>query len=151
MLDATVRNVLNRLLVIHSRSLPQYLMYARPYAPGAGHEKLEVLQQIVDDQTQMSERIVSLLVEADAPQYSGNFPMEFTDLHDLSIDYLIQEAVAHQRRDIRTIEACVEALKSAPTAHALAEEALGMAKGHLQSLEELVAGAGNPLPASHVA
>jgi hypothetical protein len=46
-------------------------------------------------------------------------------------------AIAYQQQDIAEIEQCVDALRLAPMAHALAEEALGMAKGQLESLREL--------------
>ena len=138
MLQALHRNAANRLLAIHCRSFPQYLTYARPYAPRACREKLECVEQIAEDQRQMSDRIVAALREAEVTPNTGNFPMEFTDTHDLSIDFLLKEAVRYQRQDIASIEECVDRLSGAPQAFALAEEALGMAKGHLDTLEELV-------------
>ena len=139
MLSATITGALNRLLAIHCRSFPQYLQYARPYTIGSDSEKLETIEQIAEDQQQMSDRIAAMLKAADQTPNTGRFPMEFTDTHDLSIDYLLKEAAAYQREDIAAIEACAARLKSAPEGFALAEEALGMAKGHLDCLEELAA------------
>jgi hypothetical protein len=62
--------------------------------------------------------------------------MEFTDLHDLDIDYVILTAVRYQEQDVAAIEQLVERLQTAPAARALAEESLGMAKGHLDTLRE---------------
>jgi hypothetical protein len=138
MLSATTIGALNRLLAIHCRSFPQYLQYARPYATGAGGEKILVIDQIGADQEQMSDRIAALLKAADQTPNTGRFPMEFTDTHDLSIDFLLKEAVKYQREDIAAIEACAARLKGVPEGFALAEEALGMAKGHLHCLEEVV-------------
>jgi hypothetical protein len=63
--------------------------------------------------------------------------MEFTDTHDLSIEFSIHEAMDYQKQDIADLEQCVERLRQAPAAQTLAAEALGMAKGHLASLVEL--------------
>jgi hypothetical protein len=68
---------------------------------------------------------------------NGEFPIEYTDSHDLSIDYLVQQAIDSQKQDIADLTRCVEALRLAPSAQSLASETLGMAKGNLETLEEL--------------
>jgi hypothetical protein len=139
MLPAITKSALDRLLEIHCRSFAQYLLYARPYTPPGTDEKLQTVHHVAEDQQQMGERIAALVREAGLTPYMGKFPMEFTDLHDLSIDYLFRQAIHSMRRDVASIEACVQALKGSPAARALAEEALGMAKGHLRTLEEVAA------------
>jgi len=135
---ANAKDVLNRLLILHHRSLPMYLSYAMPY-PMRGDEKARaVLDQIVDSQKEMVDRIGSLLIERAADVVHGEFPMYFTGLHDLSWEYLVKRMIADQRRDVAQIEECVEQLRDDPLGKALAEEALGAAKAHLDSLEELV-------------
>ena len=69
----------------------------------------------------------------------GVFPFEFTGLVDLSADYLLGIIIDHQEKDIAVIQDCVNQLEADPLAQALAEESLGAAKGHLDSLQELVA------------
>ena len=69
----------------------------------------------------------------------GEFPIEFTGLHDLSAAYLLGIIIDHQEKDIAAIQDCVNQLEADPFAQALAEESLGAAKGHLDSLQELVA------------
>lgn len=126
---------LNRLLQIHYRSLPMYLASARPWVP-AGHEKAaETLELIVVDEKRMIEKISEALLDVGADIELGEFPMTFTDLHDLSVDFLLKELVEAQRRDVAAIEDCVADSAGDP----LAQEALGAAKGHLESLEEAVA------------
>lgn len=130
-------DVLNRLLVIHHRSLPMYLGYAMPY-PLRGDERARgVLNEIVESQKEMVERIGRLIVERGGNVEHGEFPMYFTGLHDLSLEYLVKRMIADQRRDIASIEQCVVQLHSDPLGKALAEEALGAAKAHLDALEEL--------------
>lgn len=132
-LDRTA--TLNRLLQIHYRSLPMYLASARPWV-APGHEKAaEALDLVVADEKRMVEKISHELYAAQADIDLGEFPMTYTDLHDLSIDFLLKEVVESQRHDVAAIEDCVVALRGEP----LAQEALGAAKGHLESLEEAIA------------
>jgi len=138
MLTISPPEVLNQLLNVHLYSFIQYLQYARPYAPGDNSDQaLATIQQIAADQQQLAERIVKHMQDRDTSPAGGGFPMEFTDTHDLSLDFLLIEAIAYQEQDIETIGQCVAQLRREPAAMALAEEALGMAKGHLLSLREI--------------
>jgi hypothetical protein len=128
---------LNRLLAIHCRSFVQYLRYSRPFVPPGHDDELETLDIVARDQDALAERVSRMVIDAGGLPRTGEFPMEFTDLHDLHIDFLIAAAVDYHQQDIAAIQSIVENLQSAPAARALAEEALGMAKGHLDSLHEI--------------
>jgi hypothetical protein len=129
-------DVLNRLLAILCRSFPQYLQYAHPYIP-PGNERLEeTIENIVTDQDTLIERISRLIEETGSPADRGEFPMLFTDAHDLGIGFLVDRAIDYGRQDIEQLQACAESLNLAPAAKSLAEEALGMTKAHVESLEE---------------
>lgn len=128
---------LNRLLAIHCKSFPQYLQWARPHVPAGRQEEMEAIRGIALDQDALADRISRMIVDADALPRTGEFPMEFTDVHDLDIDYLLRAAVGYQEQDVKAIERLVERLETAPAARAIAEEALGMAKGHRDALREL--------------
>ena len=129
-------DILTRVLVVLVRSFPQYLRYARPYIPPGRETVMEAIHEIVAGQESLAERISDYIFESGGLADHGKFPIEFTDTHDLQIDFLILEAIGYQREDIANLEQCVEALRLAPAAQSLAAEALGMAKGHLESLEE---------------
>ncbi len=133
----TAIHLLNRLLGIVSRSFLQYLKYAKPYVPPGRKEVMEMLAAMVTDQDSMADRISQRIMDQRELPRTGEFPMGFTDMHDLDIDYLIRVAINCQRQDIVSIGQLVGELQLAPAAKSLAEESLGMAKGHLQSLEEL--------------
>ncbi len=135
---ANTIDVLNRLLAIHQSSFLKYLTYARPFMRGADESVAESLSQMVDDQQAISGRIVDAIGVAGGRIASGEFPMEFTSQHDLAIEYLLGRAAEYQRSDIEAIRACVADLALVPAAKPLAEEALGLARGHLKSLEELI-------------
>jgi hypothetical protein len=138
MITIDVIRHLNRLLAIHCRSFIQYLRWARPHVPPGHEDEIDALTAIADDQDGMAERITRLILDSGALPRSGEFPMEFTDLHDLDIDFLISAAVKYQEFDLTAIQRIVDGLATAPAARAIAEEALGMSKGHLDSLRELV-------------
>ncbi len=131
-------HLLNRLLAIVGRSFPQYLQYSRPYIPPGRGSVKETIDSIVADQNVMVERLTQMLSNADAPPRFGEFPMQYTDLHDLDIDFLMRAAVNYQEQDIASIGDIVDHLQLAPAAQSLAEEALGMTKGHLDLLLELL-------------
>jgi hypothetical protein len=128
---------LNRLLAIHCKSFPQYMRWSRPHVPAGRGEELESVEAIALDQDAMGDRISRMIIDGHALPRSGEFPMEFTDLHDLDVDYCLRLAARYQEQDVAAIQGLVERLQTAPSAKAIAEEALGMAKGHLDTLREL--------------
>lgn len=135
--QANLYPLLDQLLGIAAKSFPQYLRYSRPYVPPGREDVMETLHAIVSDQDVLADRISQMIIDAGAPLRTGEFPMEYTDTHDLGIDYQIASAIDYQRQDIALIERLVDKLTPFPAAGSLAEESLGMAKGHLESLQEL--------------
>lgn len=130
-------DVLNRVLTILQRSFPQYLRYARPYLPAGNERAVETLHEIAVGQDALAERINEQIIQSESLPDTGAFPIEFTDTHDLGIEYLVREAIGYQKQDIADLQTCAESLELAPAAKTLVEEALGTAKGHLELLEEL--------------
>jgi hypothetical protein len=130
---------LNRVLELLQRSFPQYLKYARPYIPPSRQSVMDSIDEVTRCQDALAERVTQYIMESGGTPEPGKFAIEFTDTHDLEIDYLIQEAIGYQKEDIAGLQTCVDQLRLAPTAQSLAAEALGMAKGHLESLHELLA------------
>lgn len=130
-------DILNRLLVLHDKSLPMYLGYAAPWTIGNDAAAKEVLALIVADQKLMVDRIGKEIIEEGGAASHGRFPLIYTGWHDLSFDFLVKKMIGCQKQDIAAIEDCIAKLAHAPAAKALAEESLGAAKGHLESLQEL--------------
>lgn len=137
-LDSNPNTVLNRLLVIIYRSLPIYLADAVPWMHPGDERAKHVLNHIVADYHTYVSRITEMLLASRQRFSFGEYPMAFTDTHDLSLDYLIKEMIDYQKQDVAAIEKCVADLKADATARTLAEELLGNARGHLESLEELL-------------
>jgi hypothetical protein len=138
MMSHDSKKALNRLLVIIYRSLPMYLADAVPWMHPGDEKAKHVLNHIVTDYRMYSGRIVDSLLARRERCTFGEYPMTFTDTHDLSLDYLVNELVDYQRQDIAAIEKCVADLNADGNGRALAEEVLGNARGHLESLKELL-------------
>lgn len=112
-----------------------YLRDAKPWAREEDERATQTLAQIIADHQRMVQLLTEALLAEGAEIDPGAFPMEYTDLHDLSYDYLLRTLIAKQRQLLREVEECAAQLGGDP----LALEAVGLAKGHLESLKELVA------------
>jgi hypothetical protein len=130
-------DILNRLLVLHERSLPVYLNYAPPHQLGSNAKAKAVLDQIVTDQRRTIDRLGTIIIESGGSPDYGEFPMSFTSLHDLSLEYLLKLLIERQQKFITACERLTDQLNMAPYAQAAAREAVGEAKGHLENLQEL--------------
>jgi hypothetical protein len=131
--------ILNRLLVLHVRSLPMYLSYAPPYELDRHEHAKEVLHQIVEDQKRTIDRLGTLILDSGGTVDYGEFPMSFTSLHDLSLAYLLKLLIERQQKFIAASAKLADMLSMAPYAQAAAREAVGETKGHLENLQELQA------------
>ncbi len=131
-------DLLSRLLAIEYRSFPMYLTDASPWTHHGDEKATEVLSNIVADQKSMAQRIGEFILDSRGRMETGEYPMEFTDTHFLSLDFLIKELLRYQRGDLAAIRQIVTQLADDRTARELAEETLGMERAHLESLEALV-------------
>ena len=128
--------VLNRVLSIVLRSFPQYLRYSRPWVPPGHERELAALEKIVTEQDTFAERITAAIDDLGGMLDRGEFPMEFTDTHDLSIDYLVREAIGYGRQDAAGLESLAATPGLVPPADLLTGEAVHMVKRHLALLEQ---------------
>jgi hypothetical protein len=129
---------LNELLRILCRSLPAYLADAKPWAQSANPQLRAALDRLVADQQRYARRLSEAITAGGDRPDPGRFPTQFTAKHDLSLEFLRQETLRRQEREILAIERCAAELEGIPPLHALAEEILGNAKGHLDVLKEML-------------
>jgi hypothetical protein len=143
MTQAGTLTVMNRLLAILYRSLPMYLHDAQPWQ-GKGDERAAgVLALIVEGQRKLAGQVAEWILDHGGQPDPGDYPLEFSDAnwHFVGLHYLLGPLIEHQQADIERIARCVADLQHDRAARVLAEEALGEAKAHLESLEELADGA----------
>lgn len=139
MADENMIALLGQLFVHHYRSLPMFLTEASPWTHRGDENATLVVMDIVADQKLMCARLASEIQKRGGVVDSGEYPMDFLDLHFLSLDFLLLQILEFQREEVDWIGRYAERLDGDPTAYAIAKEALGAARGHLESLEELTA------------
>jgi hypothetical protein len=128
---------LNQVLIKLHRSLPMYLGFADPWVAYGNEEPRRFLNRMLADNQQYVVRLTALL---EARRYTidfGEFPMDFTSLHDVSLEFLLKQIIEHQRRDVQVIETCLGCLKGDSEGRGLVEEVLASSRRHLQSLDGL--------------
>lgn len=129
--------ILNRILATLNRSLAMYLADADPWTRAGDEQAAAALARIVEDQRRDVNRLAEVIIDSAARVDPGQWPMEFTDLNFLSLDYLMQELIRHQREDVAQIQRCASLLANDRNARELAEEVLGSEQAHLEALEDL--------------
>ena len=127
--------ILNQLLALHSSSLPMYFTSAPPHRLFGDEKAWEAIEHIISDQKLMIDKIADKVETLDGTPNRGEFPMEFTAMHDLGMQYLLQRALERQQNENSTMERLAD-LTDDESAKALCQEALGAGKAHVESLEE---------------
>lgn len=130
---------LNQLIRLHNRSLASYLRYASPEWHRGDERAREVLEQINGQQSEIVERAGELVVECNGVVDYGAYPMVYTGYHDLSFTFLLGQLLKEQAAMVQRLDELAGRTSDDPRIHELVQEALGLARGHLQTLQELKA------------
>lgn len=140
MTHSSVLEALNRLLRVLHRSLPMYLADGQPWTGRRDDPAEETLRNVVADQQDICIRLADYIIDGGGTVDDGEYPMEFTDLNFLALDSLLPRLVEYQKEDVATIEHIIAWLPAdEPEALALAQEALGQERAHLEMLESVQA------------
>ena len=138
-MSLSTTEILNSVLQMHCRSLPMYLADARPWSSTEHAAGQTLLQSIVDDQATVVDDVADLIQDRDEVVDRGTFPLEFADLHDLSLDFLIKKMVLpKQATHVAALEKAAELVSDDEQAAALCQRALGIGRAHLDSLHDYV-------------
>ncbi|WDI39804.1 hypothetical protein [Bremerella sp. P1] len=136
MLPAKQFELLNQVAALHHRSLPTYLTYARPWVRSGSEANAAIIEDIAADHHDLVQRILRVLEADDRPVMLGDFPMNYTDLNDLSLDFILQELMHYERRLLKTLEEIASWMDRDQSSYLLVNMAIGMAMGHLENLAE---------------
>jgi bacterioferritin (cytochrome b1) len=136
-------DLLNQVLAMLRKSFPQYARFSRPYIPPGHEQAWRMIKDIATAEESLAHQVSDEILSMGGLTHAGDFPIDFTDTHDLGIDYMVAEAMGYQRQDIAKLETIIEGLKSTPSAHAAVEEILSVARRHLKTLEDLHAKPGS--------
>jgi len=113
-----------------------YLISAPPHRQYGDEKAWDALRHVIDDQKLTCDKLADFIETEGGTPSLGEFPMEFTDMHDLSMEYIVNNVLKRQKNAVETIEALSGQLEAGSQARALAQEALGAAKAHVESVSE---------------
>ena len=133
-----VVDALNRLLANQCCSLVNYLSEARPWTHPGNEVLVEETRSIVADHEHYSQRLAEAIEDRDGNVNSGCFPMTFTSLNDLALDYLLVRLIEDQQINIQAAEQCMAELVEDPPAWSLASEVVGNERAHLDIMKEFL-------------
>lgn len=135
--DTRNNRTLNEALVLLNRSLPMYLSHAAPWVAYGHDEARHVLDRNVADHKERVRRLTELLNGRRHTIDPGEFPMDFTGLHDVALGYLVKQLIAYQKREIEFLESCARRLAGDAEGQALVEESADASRGQLESLQSI--------------
>lgn len=130
---------LNDLLVTLGRSLLQYVGESWPWTgPGAG-DLGAPLVPLVERQKAHVRRLAELLDARRWPVDAGIYPAEYTDLHYLSLDYLLGLLVQSETAVLRQIEETLRRCEADEEARSLLQDAAADQRDIIERLKQLSA------------
>jgi bacterioferritin (cytochrome b1) len=132
-----VTDVLNQLLHLLLCGLPAYVVEINPWIQPGQESIRKALANLADDRRLYANRTIQAIMDRDGHPDSGSFPLEYTGLNDVSIEYLINELTDSLHLDMEILEALSAQLADISDLHALVEEVLGNTKGHAEILEQM--------------
>ncbi len=125
------------ILAREASSLLSYLSGAWPWSSSKERDSARQLQSLVDDEMQAQRRLGETLRKHRMIPPSARFPMSFTTLHFLALDYLLPKVLNEQQALLVQLEKDQTQLDEAGK-EAL-EPFLAMKQQHLEQLTNLTA------------
>ncbi len=135
---ASTNEILHKLVELHRRSLPAFLEDVKPWVARGSEDGEMLLHSIAQDQWELADEFERLLESRRVPASCGSYPAAFTDLQDVSVDFLIEESLHQQVRNVAAIEVASDLVKGDPAAWAVCQHALGVAMAHLDRMRDYV-------------
>jgi hypothetical protein len=142
-------DILNQVLVVMGRSLLQYSADAWPWTGSGSTASRSAVEALIAAQSVRVRRLAELLDGRGWTIDFGVFP-DFTDLHYLSLDYVLPHLVENERSVVRQIEAALSQCTGDAKGTALLTEILEGEHVVLAKLDEL-ARSKPPTPAQSAA
>ncbi len=137
MADQNHNAVLNRVASRVYRSLMQYAMECWPWSdaaetPGIELPEEKAVKQMAARQRDFVARIAAVLTERGEIVDLGNYP-DFSEMHYVSLDYLLGKLVDDEQRLISDLQAAQKALQG-DSAVGLVNELVAAEKDHFERL-----------------
>jgi hypothetical protein len=133
-------DTLNQLLHLLLRGLPAYVVEVNPWTQPGRQPLRKALANLAADRRLFANRTNQAILDRGASPDPGPFPLEYTGLNDVSMEYLTNEIIDSLHVDIEILQEFSAQLRDIPELHALSEEILGNTIGHAEILEKVVGG-----------
>ncbi len=129
-------DVLNQVLVVMGRSLLQYSADAWPWTGSSETASRSAVEALIPEQRRHIAQLADLLDGRGWTIDFGVYP-DFTDLHYLSLDFVLPHLIENERGIVTEIESALPKCASDPEGAALLAEILPAERAVLTKLEEL--------------
>lgn len=137
---------LNGFVVSIGRSLLQYADECWPWSGFSDGETQGVLRRLAALQRQEVAALTELLDQREESVDFGGYPTDYTDLHFMSLDYLLSRIVGGEQATIADLEEAVHTgVDDSQGVHVL-EEVLATQRKILERLQAIVAGRKQAIP-----
>lgn len=137
MSDATMYAALNDLLINVGRSLLQYVGECWPWSDANAQDEQQAIDRLVQRQKQQVGQLANLLRDAEWSTDYGSYPTEYTDLHYVALDYLLDQLIQNQRGLVEDANAALSACEGDPEAKKLVGEIQAVQRTIAAELESL--------------
>ena len=135
---SSATDMLNQLLHLLLRGLPAYVVEVNPWTQPGRLPLGKALANLAADRRLFANRTNQAILDRGAYPDPGPFPLEYTGLNDVSIEYLTNELIDSLHVDIEILQEISAQLAAIPKLHALAEEIIGNTIGHAEILEKMM-------------
>jgi len=129
--------LLNRLFRLVHRSLPTYLVQAQPWLGPDGQKAQALLVHIATDHRNLAQRLAPAIRQQGGIVDFGEFPLEFTSMHDVAVDFILHKVHARLEHKVHLMARCVDDLAGVPSLQPIAEDMLRLTLEHLAAIREL--------------
>jgi hypothetical protein len=135
-MDADIAALLQDLVRREGRSLLQYVSESFPWTTYKNHHALPVILDMAKEERESAAAIASFLVKnRQQLPYLGAYPMSYTTINYMSLDFLIPYLIDFEKRRIVELEKDL-AMETDEAKH-LVQSLLAMKQRHLAALVNL--------------
>jgi hypothetical protein len=130
-------DLLETIIQREARSFLQFASEMYPWTRVSGAQAVDTFEELAHAERDSVGRLMKLVIRyRHVAPHINPYPMTFTSLGFVALDYLVKKTAEHQRQDIAALERDRAAL-SDPEVRAEVDALLEMKRAHLKTLESL--------------